>query len=109
MSYLRRQLVTSALVANAIRPVPTVVASVPAMFGGWLVSELAPHFIAGTAVDTGLEITRRRQDPRHALLGLANMAALGFVLRQGSRSQHIFESGLAETLGDDYRDAIDSD
>jgi acetyl esterase/lipase len=109
MSYLRRQLVTSALVANAIRPVPTVVASVPAMFGGWLVSELAPHFIAGTAVDTGLEITRRRQDPRHALLGLANMAALGFVLHQGSRSQHIFESGLAETLGDDYRDAIDSD
>ena len=109
MSYLRRQLITSALVANAVRPVPGVVASVPAMFGGWLVSELAPHVIAGTAVDTGLEITRRGKDPRHALLGLANMAALGFVLQQGRRSQHLFEAALAETLGDDYRAELGSE
>jgi acetyl esterase/lipase len=109
MSYLRRQLVTSALVANAIRPVPTVAASVPAMFGGWLVSELAPHFIAGTAVDTALEVAHRHKDPRHALLGLANMAALGFVLHQGSRSQHLFEGGLSESLGEDYHDALGAD
>ncbi len=106
MSYLRRQLITSALVANAVRPVPGVVASVPAMFGGWLVSELAPHVIAGTAVDTGLEITRRGKSPRHALLGLANMAALGFLLQQGNRSQELFEGALAETLGEDYREKL---
>ena len=79
MSYLRRQLVTSALVANAVRPVPGTAFSVPAMFGGWLVSELAPHFVAGTAIDTALEVTRRGKDPRHALLGLVNTAALGYA------------------------------
>jgi acetyl esterase/lipase len=109
MSYLRRQLVTSALVANAIRPAPGVVVSMPAMFGGWLVSELAPHFLVGTAVDTGLEITRRGQDPRHALLGLANMAALGFLLHQGNRSELHFEEALSETLGEDYRDSLESE
>jgi acetyl esterase/lipase len=109
MTYLRRQLITSALAANAIRPVPGVAVSVPAMFGGWLVSELAPHFIAGTAVDTWLEITRRRQDHRHALLGLANMAALGFVLHQGSRSRELFEGALSESLGEDYLDDLAAD
>jgi acetyl esterase/lipase len=109
MSYLRRQLITSAFVANAVRPVPGVVASVPAMFSGWLVSELAPHFIAGTAVDTLLEVTRRRQDPRHALLGVANMTALGFVLHQGSRSHRFFEGALSETLGEDYRESLTTD
>ncbi len=109
MSYLRRQLVTSALVANAVRPVPGVVASVPAMFGGWLVSELAPHFIAGTAIDTGLEITRRGKDPKHALLGLANIAALFFLLQQGNRSRDLFDSALAETLGEDYREQLRSE
>ncbi|GAA1924777.1 alpha/beta hydrolase [Nocardioides marmoribigeumensis] len=103
MSYLRRQLVTSALVANAIRPVPGTAFSVPAMFGGWLVSELAPHFIAGTAVDTALEVTRRGKDPRHAVLGLANMAVLGYLMRQGGLSGQQFNSTLRDALGEGYR------
>jgi acetyl esterase/lipase len=109
VSYLRRQLITSALAANAIRPLPGVAVSVPTMFGGWLVSELAPHFIAGTAVDTGLEITWRRRHPRHALLGLANLAALGFVLVQGTRSRRHFEQALSETLGEDYLDSLSTE
>jgi acetyl esterase/lipase len=103
MSYLRRQLVTSALVANAVRPAPGSVFSVPAMFGGWLVSELAPHVIAGTAVDTALEVTRRGKDPRHALLGLTNMAALGYLIRQGGLSGRQFGAGLKDALGETYR------
>lgn len=109
MSYLRRQLVTSALVANAIRPVPGTALSVPAMFGGWLVSELAPHVIAGTAVDTALEVTRRGKDPRHALLGLANTAALGYLLRQGGLSGRQFGAGLKEALGETYRTDVLAD
>ncbi len=103
MPYLRRQLVTSALVANAIRPVPGSAVSVPAMFGGWLVSELAPHVIAGTAADTALEITRRGKNPRHALLGLANIAALGYLLQRGGRSGLEFNAGLKDALGESYR------
>ena len=109
MPYLRRQLVTSALVANAVRPVPGAAFSVPAMFGGWLVSELAPHFIAGTAVDTALEITRRGKDPRHALIGLANVAALGYLMRQGGLSGRQFNVGLRDALGEGYRTEVLSD
>jgi acetyl esterase/lipase len=109
MPYLRRQLITSALVANAVRPAPGPAFSVPAMFGGWLVSELAPHFIAGTAADTALEITKRGKNPRHALLGLANMAALGYLMRQGGLSGRQFSAGLKDALGESYRADVLSD
>ena len=36
MSFLRRQLVTAALTANAIRPVPGFRAGIPSFFAGWL-------------------------------------------------------------------------
>lgn len=102
MSYLRRQAVTSVLIANAVRPAPGMVTSVPAMFGGWLVTELAPHFIAGTAIDTALELgvrQERRGSRRGAVLGLANMAALGYLMREGRRSGRTFEETLVEGLG----------
>ena len=51
-------LVISALAANAIKPVPGAAASIPAMFAGWLVSELAPHVIVGTVVDSVREARR---------------------------------------------------
>ncbi len=50
--FLRRQLVTAALTANAIRPVPGSRAGIPAFFAGWLTGELAPHLLALTAADT---------------------------------------------------------
>jgi acetyl esterase/lipase len=108
MSYLRRQLVTSALVANAIKPVPGAAASVPAMFAGWFVSELAPHFIAGTALDTALELRRPHGGRRTAapLLGLANTAALAYVTQQGRMSQQAFEAALSEALGGDHLAAL---
>jgi acetyl esterase/lipase len=109
MPYLRRQLITSALVANAVRPLPGPAFSVPAMFGGWLVSELAPHVIAGTAVDTALEVTRRGKDPRHALVGLANTVALGYLMRQGGLSGRQFNGALRDALGETYRDDVLAD
>src|SRR4051812_12034068 len=107
MGYLRRQLVISALAANAIRPLPGYWTSVPSMFGGWFVSELSPHFLALTAADTAVHLSRRR-DPREALLGALNMAVLGYVFRQSGRSQETFESGLAQGLGEDYRTELES-
>ncbi|QIK66218.1 alpha/beta hydrolase [Nocardioides sp. HDW12B] len=106
MSYLSRQLVTSALAANAIKPVPGAAASVPAMFAGWLVSELAPHVIAGTLVDTVLEVRRTRGRSAAPLLGLLNSLALAHVTQQGRRSQAAFERGLDEGLGGDHLDRL---
>src|SRR5690349_12065057 len=106
MGYLRRQLITSALVANAIRPAPGPVASIPSMFAGWFVSELAPHFIVGTAVDTALELGHRHHR-RTPLLGLANIAALTYVLGQSRVSHQTFDSALVEGLGSDYRERLE--
>ena len=58
MSYLRRQVVMAALTANAVRPVPGYWAGVPAMIGGWLTSELAPHLLSVTLADTVHELLR---------------------------------------------------
>jgi acetyl esterase/lipase len=106
MGYLRRQLVTSALTANAIRPLPGTYTSIPAMFAGWLLSELAAHFLAGTAVDTALEL-RHHHDRRTPLLGLANIAALTYVLSQSRASHQTFDTALVEGLGDDYRERLE--
>ena len=108
MSYLRRQLVISALTANAVRPIPAYAVSVPSMFGGWLVSELAPHFAALTAVDTVRELLREGGDRRLAALGAANLAGLAYVLRGSMMSNQTFESALVEGLGEDYRKELES-
>ena len=61
MGFLRRQLVTAALTANAVRPVGGRYASIPAFFAGWLASELAPQLLAATALDTAAELSVRAQ------------------------------------------------
>ena len=73
MPYRRRQLVTAALTANALRPLGGRYASVPAFFAGWLASELAPQLLAATLVDTAAELTVRRRPrrPPRAASGLA--------------------------------------
>ncbi len=108
MGYLRRQLVTGALVANAVRPAPGYLSSVPSMFAGWLVSELAPHVAVASAVDTARLLADRKADRRLALLGALNLAGLAYVFRGGMVSHQVFESGLAEGLGKEYRKELES-
>ena len=109
MSYLRRQAIIGALVANAVRPAPGFLISFPSMFAGWLVSELAPHVMAATAVDTVREVARRDGHSGLApLVGAANLLGLAYVLRGGVQSQRTFESGLAEALGKTYREELES-
>src|SRR5688500_1047205 len=108
MGFLRRQLVTGALVANAVRPAPGYLVSVPTMFAGWLVSELAPHVMALTAADTIREVARGEGDRRRAVLGVVNLAGLAYVLRGSVISHQTFESGLAEALGTTYREELES-
>jgi acetyl esterase/lipase len=108
MGYLRRQLVIGALTANAVRPIPSYAVSVPSMFAGWLVSELAPHVATFAAVDTARELLREGGDRRLALLGAVNLAGLAYVVRGGVLSHKTFESALVEGLGDNYREELES-
>ena len=69
MSFRRRQAITAALTANAIRPVPGFGVGVPAFFAGWLTGELAPHVLALTAADAAAHGVGRPARPRRARAG----------------------------------------
>jgi acetyl esterase/lipase len=109
VSFLRRQLVTAALTANAIRPVPGFRTGVPAFFAGWLTAELAPHLLALTAADaTANALSDRRRDPVGlAVAGVAS-AGLAHLVALSRRVQHEAEDALVEGLGVDYVEQLDS-
>jgi acetyl esterase/lipase len=106
MSYLRRQLVTAALTANAVRPVPGYSAGVPAMVAGWLTSELAPHLLALTAADTAQELLRGRRPGPALALAAGSAAGLGTVVVQSAQAKGHVDRALVEALGEDYRDRL---
>jgi acetyl esterase/lipase len=109
MGFLRRQIVTAALTANAIRPTPGYQASVPSFFAGWLTTELAPHLLALTAADTAAHAVRRRPRRRLglALAGL-NLAGQAYLVDQARRSRAKVEDALVEGLGVDYVEQLDA-
>ena len=110
MSFLRRQIVTAALTANAIRPVPGFRVGIPSFFAGWLTGELAPHLLAVTAADAAAQLAgRRRKAPSRAGLVLAGASALGlgFLIEQSRRVQDRAEDALVEALGVDYIEQLD--
>lgn len=104
--YLHRQVLTAALTANALRPVPGYWAQVPAMFGGWLTSELAPHLLALTAADTVRELTRERPDRRGLALAAGSAAGLATMVVQAQGAKRHVDRALAEALGEDYRERL---
>jgi acetyl esterase/lipase len=109
--FLRRQLVTAALTANSLHPLPGRRAALPAMFAGWLTSELAPQLLAATTADTLLELTRGRRDDRQrrAALGLAaaSCAGLGVLVAQAEATRGVVDRALTEALGVDYARHLD--
>ena len=109
MPFARRQALTAALTLNALQPVPSYYAGIPAMFGGWLTSELAPHLLTLTALDTIRELARPPVGGRsRAGLALAagSLAGLGTLIAQAGRSKAHVDRALSEGLGDDYRDRL---
>ncbi|MFC6343400.1 alpha/beta hydrolase fold domain-containing protein [Nocardioides hankookensis] len=114
MGFLRRQLVTAALTANAIRPVPGYRASIPSFFAGWLTTELAPHLMAVTAADTAAHVSRRtaeRRRPRRRLglvLAGLNLAGQAFLVDQARRAGSKVEDALVEGLGADHVEQLDA-
>ena len=109
MSFLRRQLVTAAFTANAIRPLPGFRAGVPAFFAGWLTAELAPHLLALTAADAAANATSSsRRDPVGlAVAGVAS-AGLAYLVGGSRKVRHQAEDALVEGLGVDYVEQLDA-
>jgi acetyl esterase/lipase len=110
MGFLRRQLVTAALTANAIRPTPGYQASIPSFLAGWLTTELAPHLMTVTAVDTAAYAVRPKRRRRRLGLTLAglNLAGQALLVDQARRSRAKVEDALVEGLGVDYVEQLDA-
>ena len=108
MSFLRRQLVTAALTANAIRPLPGSRAAIPAFAAGWLTTELAPHLLAVTAADTAAHLTPRRRTKAGLALAVANLAGQLFLVDQARRVGKQAEDALVDGLGYDYIEQLDA-
>ena len=109
MSFLRRQIVTAAFTANAIRPVPGFRVGVPAFFAGWLTSELAPHLLALTALDTAANAASpRRRDPVGLAVAGATSMGLAYLVALSRKVQHHAEDALVEGLGVDYVEQLDA-
>ena len=108
MGFLRRQAITAALTANAIRPLPGFRVGVPSFFAGWLTGELAPHLLALTAADAATHATARRRDPAGLLLAGASAAGLAYLIKQARDVQDRAEECLAEGLGVDYLDQLET-
>ncbi len=104
--FLRRQLVTAALTANAIRPVPGFRAGLPAMFAGWLTSELAPHLATAAALDLASEVARGRRRGHVSAPGVglaaASIAGLSYLVHQSQSAKDDIDRALCEALGPTY-------
>lgn len=108
MGFLRRQAVTAALTANAIRPLPGFRTGIPAFFAGWLTGELAPHLLGLTAADAAAHVRGSRRDVRGLALAGAAAAGLAYLIGQSRRAVTDAEDALVEGLGVDYVEQLDA-
>ena len=107
MGFVRRQAVTAALTANAIRPLPGFRAGIPSFFAGWMAGELAPHLLGLTTVDAAAHAFGPRRDARGLALAGLSAAGLAYLIRQSRAAVHDAEEALTEGLGVDYVEQLD--
>ena len=108
MGFVRRQAVTAALTANAIRPLPGFRAGIPAFFAGWLTGELAPHVLGLTVADALGHARGPRRSWRGLALAGASSAGLVYLIRQSRKAVSVAEDALVEGLGADYVEQLDA-
>ena len=108
MGFLRRQAITAALTANAIRPVTGFRVGIPAFFAGWLTGELAPHVLAVTAADAALHSTGSRRNVAGLALAGASVAGLAYLIAESRKVQTEAEDALVEAIGADYVEQLDA-
>ncbi|MEV5003185.1 alpha/beta hydrolase [Nocardioides sp. LML1-1-1.1] len=108
MGFVRRQAITAALTANAIRPVPGFRAGIPAFFAGWLTGELAPHLLGLTTADALAHTRGSRRDWRGLALAGLSSAGLAYLIAQSRTAVRDAEDALVEGLGVDYVEQLDA-
>ena len=108
MGFLRRQLITSALTANALRPSASYRGGALGFFPGWLTGELSPHLLALTAADTAVSVSRGRSSRLSRALAVANLVGLFTLVQGGRRAGKQAEEALSEGLGVDYAEQLDA-
>ncbi|KRC58955.1 MULTISPECIES: alpha/beta hydrolase [unclassified Nocardioides] len=108
MGFVRRQAITAALTANAIRPLPGFRAGIPAFFAGWITGELAPHLLGLTAADAAAHLSRSRRDWRGLALAGGSAAGLAYLIGQSRQAVKDAEDALVEGLGVDYVEQLDA-
>ena len=108
MLFLLRQVLTTLLTANAVRPLTTRRWAMPTFVAGWLTGELAPHLLAVTVADTAGQVSRGRRRPFGLLLATANVVGLAFLVDQSRRVRPAVEDALVDGLGVDYAEQLDA-
>jgi acetyl esterase/lipase len=106
MGFVRRQLVTAALVANAIRPLPGYRGGLAGFFPGWLTTELAPHLLAGVGIDTAVQVGRGRATRTGLALAAVSAAGLGYLIHQSTGAGTIVGTALNEGLTTGFDDDV---
>ena len=107
MGYLRRRVVTAALTANAVRPLPGYTAGALSFVPGWLAGELAPHLLALTAADTATALARGRAGRGGLAVAAATAGGLGYLIAQSVRARSVLDASLERDLGPDWEQHLD--
>lgn len=108
VGYLRRQVITTALLANAYRPVKRPRSGIASFAAGWLTTEMAPHLAAVTGVDTAAQAVRgRRPWLGYALAGL-NAYLLRGLVQESAGTRLLVEEALVTAAGEDFRDSLEA-
>ena len=109
--FARRQVTLAALALNAVRPLPGRWAGIPAFALGWPVSELAPHLLSATLLDTAAELTVRRRTSPPSIAGLVAAAAaaglLAYSIAGARRVGTELDDALRESIGENYLTDLD--
>ncbi len=101
----------AALVANALAPPRGFRTGVAASGPGWLTSELAPHLLVATAVESVAHVAwaRRRGravDPWVVAFGGASAGGLVRLVQEGQQARQVVDDALIDGLGPDWGDDV---
>jgi acetyl esterase/lipase len=109
--FRRRQVTLAALALNAVRPMSRGRSAIAGFVLGWPVSELAPHLLTLSAVDTAAELTVRRRKSAPSTIGMvaagATIGLLGYSIAGARRVGTELDQALRDSIGDGYLEEID--
>lgn len=107
MGFLRRRLITAALTANAVHPIPGLRTGAAAFLPGWLTGELVPQTLVATMLDTGISVARGRVSKTGLAVSAGTVAALAYLAHQARGSRVIVDGCLDRDLGPELAAQLD--